>query len=446
MSLYNYVDTPNNNLVCCICRTPFTDPATTRTCAHTFCQECILQALSHSPICPVDRSPLSLNDLEPANPIVRSLVDELVVECTHRLEGCEHTCQRHILASHLREECLYSEVQCLEEECEEFVKRGEMEAHLKEHGESSESREQEEEQDAAETKKYPEGNKNKESLPSPQERQITLLTEQNLLLRHRVGTLESTVQTMRKEMVAVKSALGPWYRPEGYIYPSTELPSSIQPYAASSSSAQHPSSYAWTGQLESARIPENVIIDGIPAYLWPEYPRNPTSVTAPDGTPLDYASFFPPESELIDYPSALRRPSNPGHRVHSSEHMQPNTQQVPGYRSTTIAPLNLGTSLEGALGGLRESVVSLAMGMDSLGRRSEIALTNETMRLGEEVMSLRAGLHGLRMQVHAMMVERNALVTGRPTEGTESGIMGWMPGGRFAAMQGGQVPPSITKL
>jgi len=64
-----------------------------------------------------------------------------------------------------------------------------------------------------------------------------------------------------------------------------------------------------------------------------------------------------------------------------------------------VAPLDVETSLVGALEGLRESVVGVAAGIDLLGRRSEIALAQETLRLSEEVISLRAGVHGLRMQV-----------------------------------------------
>ncbi|EGO25425.1 hypothetical protein SERLADRAFT_437174 [Serpula lacrymans var. lacrymans S7.9] len=71
MTTYTYTDTPNSNLVCCICHAPFTDPTTTKTCSHTFCHHCILEAVKHSPQCPVDRSPLSLQSLLPANPIVK---------------------------------------------------------------------------------------------------------------------------------------------------------------------------------------------------------------------------------------------------------------------------------------------------------------------------------------------------------------------------------------
>lgn len=74
----------------------------------------------------------------------------------------------------------------------------------------------------------------------------------------------------------------------------------------------------------------------------------------------------------------------------------------PGARpiaQTSIAPINLSTTLEGTLGGLRESLVTVAASVESLGRRNDIALTNEALRLNEEVMSLKANVHGLRMQV-----------------------------------------------
>jgi hypothetical protein len=110
---YNYAETPNSNLVSVILpcshrqplfirirgvlhmpvsvkavnyRTinsyfspesmPFVEPTTTRTCSHTFCRECIVRAVELAPQCPVDRSPLTLDDLLPANPIVRSVSND----------------------------------------------------------------------------------------------------------------------------------------------------------------------------------------------------------------------------------------------------------------------------------------------------------------------------------------------------------------------------------
>jgi hypothetical protein len=113
---------------------PFVEPATSRTCAHSFCNDCIVPALQASPHCPIDRSLLSPQDMTPSNPIVRhvripvypsrflsliisQMVDELIVECLNRPSGCEFTCQRHLLAAHIKDDCLFVEAPCPDPEC-----------------------------------------------------------------------------------------------------------------------------------------------------------------------------------------------------------------------------------------------------------------------------------------------------------------------------------------
>ena len=54
---------------------PFVEPLTTRACSHTFCRECITTALYLSQHCPIDRSPLTLDDLIPADPLLRNVSD-----------------------------------------------------------------------------------------------------------------------------------------------------------------------------------------------------------------------------------------------------------------------------------------------------------------------------------------------------------------------------------
>src|SRR5262249_51178827 len=115
-----------------------------------------------------------------------------------------------------------------------------------------------------------------------------------------------------------------------------------------------------------------------------------------------------PISDPLEDHSPIHRPS---HRPTGSLSQPWDMSQPPVQNH--IAPLDLSTSLEGSLSGLRQSLVNLASSVDSLGRRSDIALTNETLRLNEEVRSIRASLHGLRMQIHTMMINRNAQVTGR---------------------------------
>jgi len=251
---------------------------------------------------------------------------------------------------------------------------------------------------------------------------LSLLTEQNLLLRHRVESLEGTVQSLRREMAAVRHTLGPWLRLDSHLITS-ETPLQNQPRAVGRGEG-------FTERLEEAR----------------EYASS-----------FDALAFYFPEASQVR--RSGHRPSTsvggmnghvglPGPTIGQQVGFQmagPGSEQYghpPGLRSTAVAPLDLGTTLEGTLKGLRESVVSVAAGMDSLGRRSEIALTNETLRLGEEVVSLRGNVHGLRMQVHAMMMDRNAQFTGRESGGDNEDGLGWMippPGQRMYA-------GSITKL
>ena len=45
------------------------------------------------------------------------MVDELTVECLNRQAGCDFTCQRQLLAAHLKDECLFTEEQCPDPDC-----------------------------------------------------------------------------------------------------------------------------------------------------------------------------------------------------------------------------------------------------------------------------------------------------------------------------------------
>lgn len=77
------------------------------------------------------------------------------------------------------------------------------------------------------------------------------------------------------------------------------------------------------------------------------------------------------------------------------------SQPTPTVNKHTIAPLNLSTTVEGSLVGLRESLVTLSAALDSQGRRLELGFTTEGLRVSEEVGSLKAIVQGLRMQVNS---------------------------------------------
>ncbi|KAJ7780511.1 hypothetical protein DFH07DRAFT_792496 [Mycena maculata] len=441
--LFNYVELePNSNLLCCICRMPFIQPVTTRTCSHTFCRDCIFKAISHARQCPVDRSALSEDDLLPANSIIRSLVDELIVECIHRDSGCTHTCQRQLLTAHIMDSCPYRRVACPKGECDEIFAGKDAESHSCVHKLAgcdlcgSQIKLEDLQRHALECTDGPvtcefcalelsrsDLAAHNNTCPAavipclhasngcgwtgprsdlvlshipvcPYEAlagffalnntKFARIAEENLFLRHRVEILEARAQTTQRELQSAKTALGPWYRPDGvYAYStntptSVDLPPDLQPASASASRR-------YSQAIDAPPLFEHAPADALAAYFPAE-----TDALERRNLPASPQSWEPPFGVSAGAGTALN----------------PNAQHA-------VAPLNLSTTIEGALAGVRGSVVALGGAVDSLARRSDIALSNEARRLNEEVMSLRANVHGLRMQVHAIMMDRNAQVTGR---------------------------------
>lgn len=330
-----------------------------------------------------------LDDLVPSDPIVRALVDELLVKCPNT--GCKHVCQRQLLASHVQRSCLYTPVPCPFANCKQLVSPSDIKTHecrtnsstcpgcdeqvplseVELHSQNCrvECSHCSAKLSAAELDEHIE-HCPKFQAPCSQERngcpwqgprdslashlsvcsyeaikgffpifdaKTIALKDENVILKHKAEVLEGRLQVMEKELLAAKLALGPWYKR-----------------------------------------------DGMPPQL-----LSSAFDTSEEGSS---GSYFP-----VD-----RTQARTG--IGSSYLTGWDVSQHP------IAPLDLGTSLEGSLLGLRQSLVSVAASVESLGRRNDIALTNETLRLNEEIMSLRANIHGLRMQVHAMMTNRNAQV------------------------------------
>ncbi|KAK0188976.1 hypothetical protein F5146DRAFT_1057457 [Armillaria mellea] len=473
MESYSYVEPTNSNLVCCICRTPFLDPVSTLTCAHTFCRTCITEALQHSSQCPVDRLPLTLGEIVSANPIVRSLVDELVVECPS--PECPHTCQRHLLAGHLRDSCPYTEVPCPSGECDQLIPRKDAESHrctnalitcrecgtqvssedLKEHEaeclpvtfvcsfcsvEYSRDLQLTHAETCSEaviscvhaSNGCPWEGRRRSLTPghivscpyeaikgflSLHESRLADLREENLGLRNKIDALQGHLQNTTRDLQATKAALGPWYT-QALARSTTDRSPFVQQRTTSSTPRTS----------ESTASP----------------PAPSTSADTPD----IFAPYFP-EDETFSAQTSPEQLSNFGWRppLHGTS---PNISQTWDPSSLTrpvaqnnVAPLDLSTTLEGSLSGLRQSVVSLSASVDSFGRRNEIALTNEALRVNEEIRSLRANIHGLRMQVHAIMMDRNAQVTGRMQE-VPSVDGPWTGSSRF--IPGVPPVPSTTKL
>ena len=114
-----YVDPVDENLVCPICRVALVDAVDTA-CDHTFCRECINEALNHSNLCPIDRFPLSGRlSLQKAHKIVLNQLDALLVKCP----CCAAPVPRAMLQNHLERYCAEALVRCAGKTCTEVVRR-----------------------------------------------------------------------------------------------------------------------------------------------------------------------------------------------------------------------------------------------------------------------------------------------------------------------------------
>ncbi|EJD35308.1 hypothetical protein AURDEDRAFT_93212 [Auricularia subglabra TFB-10046 SS5] len=463
---YTYTENVNTNLICCICRAPFVDPVTTTTCAHTFCLECIHTALSISSQCPVDRSRLTVHDLRGANPLLRNLVDELVVECPNRQSGCNETSQRQLVGIHVRDSCPYTKVPCSHPNCNQRVYRkdarlhsetcpaqgilacpdckvdclaNELEAHrrlcaleevtcnacgvimiraeLAPHTDICPLVAVPCEQaangcpwsgarhhllDHVSTCPY-------EAIKgffATHTVKVASLEDENAALRRQVGELEGQLRCVAADVHATRVSLGPWFRSD-----------------ASTSSAASPVVSPNTSTAATVSSPVSLASDLAPSP--PPRPDGARRISALNAALLGVSSdapYVPPDAEpAFEY-----------------DH----------HRALPAPTININTSLEGALTSLRNSVVALAGSLDSSSRRHDVTLMTETLRMHEEVQSLRAIVHGLRMQVHQLMMERSQMGLYAARSGAAGAGDGgpWSTRAEYLNEQSSTGPPMMVPL
>ncbi|KAG6335310.1 hypothetical protein ID866_3773 [Astraeus odoratus] len=401
-----------------------------------------------------------MDDVLPANPIVKHLVDELMVECPQQPAGCTHTCQRQLLASHLEQTCQYVSVPCPVDDCDQSTLRKDYDKHADVCVHRSA-----ECQDCGITVKY--GNLNahysecsskvttcslcKAELSRSETQQhhaicpdvevpclhvdngcpwtgcrrdlrdvhvptcpyeaikgffatnnakISTLITENATLKQKVRALEGFIQTMQRDMLFVKSALSPWYRFEmqrldqastNRSFSSTNNTDSNRPLVATSAShdtTNRTQELSMTSPIDAVPLVHPADVNDAAAYF--------SAGADPGYLEGDHVT----SGALRSFGGMVNAPV----RQHQRSFLFP------------VAPLNLSTSLEGTLSGLRESLATVSASVDSLARWNDITLTTESMRINEELGSLRYAIHGIRVQLHRLMMDRNAQALGRPDE------------------------------
>lgn len=120
----DYVDTPDENLICAICASAFVQPMELG-CGHSFCTDCIFQhfqsGIQNSRRCPKCREEVEV--ISPVSTILSHLLDELEVECPNRDSGCSMHVKRYVVQDHVKQYCLFTEIPCSSQDCDLLIER-----------------------------------------------------------------------------------------------------------------------------------------------------------------------------------------------------------------------------------------------------------------------------------------------------------------------------------
>lgn len=209
------------------------------------------------------------------------------------------------------------------------------------------------------------------------------LSEENDILRHKVESLEGMLRSAQREIRNVKTTLGPWHRPHPQ---PTATYHHTPPHAPRPDDEFDPAGFNFGSPNPTP--PPNA-----PYHLHPSLSgvsHNTSSSAA------SIADYFPPEEPRVRSRSARSSSTSALSGYYPADYNT--TGNPPNITRSPVAPLDLSTTLEGSLTSLRESLVTLSSAVESQGRRQELALTTEGLRINEEVGSLKAVIHGLRMQ------------------------------------------------
>lgn len=105
-----FVDAVPDDLQCGICFQATSDPVVTEDCGHLFCRECIAKALERKRECPIDRLPLTINDVRKDVRTQRKVM-ALMTYCINKRSGCGWKGAYSDMEKHT-ERCEFALVKC----------------------------------------------------------------------------------------------------------------------------------------------------------------------------------------------------------------------------------------------------------------------------------------------------------------------------------------------
>jgi len=430
--MFNYVGSANPNLVCCICRAPFVEPKTSIVCSHTFCFECIIQCISATPCCPVDRRPLQLENLVPANPIIRHLVDELPVYCPNSSSGCEYTCERQFLLGHIARSCPYSLVQCPQDACDGQFFRKDQSQHT--YGSSSTSTRPDLQDDQSQAGPSNPGISSGGSCTCEFCDKIVLSDE--IVLHRSLCPLvsvscEQTVHgcswTGVRQELDGHLANCPYYGIKGFFeIEKGRLDAVVAENEAlrrQNENLHHAQCaiYQDLALIRAAIGPWLLNIPGGRSLPTSQYPPPSSSQSDRTAEPLTNLSLNQPDQALdlvnvrledfrLDSSYRTATSAIPQSQDVSNRLYNPDTST--SFRPAVPPPLDSAKSIYENFSDLHNSVTALSGNLASLARLQNQSLNAETIRLNDELAALRVILHGIRLQMNSVLMERNLQLAG----------------------------------
>lgn len=434
-------------------------------CQHIFCRVCVARAVELSPTCPIDRSPLTMAQLVDAPRIVQQMVDELPVWCPNRARGCEAKLERGLLDSHVKLHCtakkrrdkkgkgkaadpsgaeldpaeatrpcqycqmavatLSAQVSCRGSSHCAAADSGSWQSHELACSSSST------------TCRHCETNIMRSAIASHN------LECPSIVIPCPHARHGCPAQLARSLMVEEHLEVSCAYEPlkeylERQELRLVEMESENKVLSARCSGLEE-------GMQEMRAMLEGMRLS-MGAFYVGDVPQS-TSVARPAAAQSRQASFSSPSTAR---PAACSPPAAPHLSPHSAplplstspsaSLTSPHLQQDPfaflpvdGIQPELESPA---APLSTVVTDLQSSISSLSTAISSLEARQSANLMNETLRIQDDVQSVRAVIHGLRLQMHYLLME-----VGRVTGGTGPG-RGMGTGAHGAGGPGGGMPAS----
>ncbi|KAI8583007.1 hypothetical protein K450DRAFT_225891 [Umbelopsis ramanniana AG] len=368
-----FTETVNANLICCICHAPFVEPMASP-CGHIFCESCIYQALESASQCPVDRSPLALSDLKTAVKIIHNMVNELQTYCPRVSFGCNHVGQRHMIEHHLKNDCEYTLLPCELEECGELILKKDMNSHV-------------------ETCRY----RMSECMMCRKKMRAFELEDHHELCPAEI------VKCPHCEITNVRSD----HMKHLGECPEHPIPCTLSPFGCK-----------WIGARKNLATihQKECAYEGIKDFLYQQKQREDALHEELNYARRGYESLNSQlegiNTQVSHMQDSLSAMFPSYFQSYRSQDMYNDDEPITDLNDVPLSPQEIIMSDNERL---KNDIETITANIASLELKQNVALMTETLRMQEEMQSLRALCHGLRMQMHYVLMERRGNVGGPST-------------------------------